>query len=132
VYASKRWVVLSSAPLLCALSAFLQADVTSIGRANQIGEEAMGLTRGTQIPDVSNGAATSVRGAGERQMFAESPAMHGNEMGEDSGSQPPVERLQSTKPPDLNRVTFITETRSSSRWTEDGCPSTFLFLSTFS
>lgn len=106
MYSGTRSVVLSLAPFLCALSAFPQADVASIGRANQIGEEPIGLTRGTQIPGVSNGAAASVWGAGERQMFGldaqESLAMHGSAMGEDS-NQPPIERLQSTNPPDLSR-----------------------------
>jgi Lipid A 3-O-deacylase (PagL) len=114
VYASKRSVVFSLAPILCALSAFPQAGVASNDRANQLGEEAMRLMREKQIftvPtfDISeyfDGAATSAQGARERQMFdldaKESPAL-GNKPGEDSEYRPSDERLRSAKPADFNR-----------------------------
>jgi hypothetical protein len=39
-FASKRSIILSLAPLLCALSAFPQADVASVNRTNQLGDAA--------------------------------------------------------------------------------------------
>ncbi len=116
MYASKRSVVLSLAPLLCAVSAFPQAGVGSIDRANQPGEEAMRLIREKQIfaaPTFNTSeyfadrAATSAQGARERQMFdldaRESPAMLGNKPVEDSKNQLSDERLLGSKPPDFNR-----------------------------
>jgi len=109
VYASKRWVVLSLAPLLCALSAFSHADVASIDPANQLDEEAMQLMPEKQIlaAPFFNVSANLNQGAGKRQMLdldaQQSRAMLGTKLGEDSKSQPPVERLQRAKPPDFNR-----------------------------
>jgi hypothetical protein len=116
VYASKRWVVLSLAPLLCALSAFPQADLASIDHANQLGKEALRLMPEKQIlaapsfkipESLAGRAATSEQGARKRQMFdldaQESPAMLVNKPAEESKIQPSVERLESAKPADFNR-----------------------------
>lgn len=106
MYASKRSLVFSLAPLLFALSAFPQAGVASIDRANQLGEEGMRLMREKQIfavltfniPEYSaDRTATSAQGARERQMFdleaQQSPATN----------QPSDEGLRGSKPADLNR-----------------------------
>jgi len=78
MYASKRSVVLSLAPLLCAVSAFPQAGVASIDHANQLGKETMRLMREKQIFAVptfpifeyfADHAASAAQGARERQML---------------------------------------------------------------
>jgi Lipid A 3-O-deacylase (PagL) len=116
VYAGKRSVVLSLAPLLCALSAFPQAGVSSVDRANQLGEGTMRLVREKQILAVpsfnisecfADRAGTSAQGARERQVFGldaqESPGILGNKTEEDAQNQPSEERLRGAKPADLNR-----------------------------
>ncbi len=107
-YASKRSIVLSLAPLLWALSAFPQADVASVNRTNQLGEDAIRRMPEKQIFAVAtfniseysaDGPATSAEGVGERQMFdldAQESKHHGS-----------PNRLTSTK-------TSITETSSNS------------------
>src|ERR1700731_556871 len=79
MYASKRSVVLSLAPLLCALSAFPQAAVASLDHANQFGP------------------ATMTR---EKQIFA---MPNFPKPGEEAKIQPLDEKLRSSKPADLNR-----------------------------
>jgi hypothetical protein len=103
------------APLLCAFSAFSQAGVAAIDRANQLGEQAVQPMREEQIlaapafniSEYFDRAATSARAARERQLFDldahESPAMLGNAPGKDSGYQPSDERSGSVKPADFNR-----------------------------
>jgi hypothetical protein len=116
VYTSKRSVVLSLAPLLCALSAFPQAGVASIDRANQLGEETLRLMREKQIFAVPtfNGfegfadpAATSAQATRDSQMSGlesrESPARPESNPGERSNVKPLVERLSVPKSADSNR-----------------------------
>ena len=116
MYASKRWVVLSLAPLLCALSAFPQADLASIDHANQLGKEAMRLMPEKQIlgaptfkttESLAGRAATSEQGARTRQMFdldaQPSSAMLGSKPVEESKIQPSDERSRSAKAADFNR-----------------------------
>lgn len=118
MYARKRWVVLSLAPLLYALYAFPQASLASLGRANQPGEEApqgMGEKQISAVPacnifdNYANGAATPAQGAREPQMFdlddRESPAAQGNKPGGDAQNQPPDKKLRA-KPADFNRDIF--------------------------
>lgn len=116
MYASQRWVVLSLAPLLYALSAFPQADPASIDHANQLGKEAMRLMPEKQIlgaptfktsESLAGRATTSERGARTRQMFdldaQASSAMAGSKPVEESKIQPSEERLRTAKPADFNR-----------------------------
>src|ERR1700739_3586531 len=79
MYASKRSVVLSLAPLLCALSAFPQAAVVSLDHANQFGDVTM---------------------TSEKQIFA---MPNFPKPGEESKIQPLDEKLRSSKPADFNR-----------------------------
>jgi len=119
VYARKRSAVLCLAPLLCALSAFPQADVASLDRANQLSEDALRLMPERRIfaaPSFNisayspEPAATPEQGTHERQMFdldaQESRAMLGTEPGENSKYQPLDERLRSAKPADFNREIY--------------------------
>lgn len=107
--ASKRSAVLSLALLLCALSAFPQADVPSLDRANQLGENAMRLMPEKRLLAAPsfNVSAKLNPGAGKPQMFdldaQESRGMLGNEPRDDSQGQLLVKRLPSTKPPEFNR-----------------------------
>jgi hypothetical protein len=115
VYTSKRSVVLSLAPLLCAFSAFPQDQAASIDHANHLCEEAVRLMSEKQIlavppfdtPKYFDGAATSATGERERQMLdldaRESPAMPGNKPVEDSEYRPSNERFRIAKPADFNR-----------------------------
>jgi hypothetical protein len=114
VYASKRWVVLIPAPLLCALSAFPQGGVASIDPANRLGE-AIQLMADKQIfamqtfniSEYFEPSATSALAARERQMFdfgdQESSAMPRHTSGGDSAYQPSIERSRSAKTDDFNR-----------------------------
>jgi hypothetical protein len=79
MYASKRSVVLSLAPLLCALSAFSQAAGAFLDHANQVG----------------NATMTS-----EKQIFA---MPNFPKPGAESKIQPLDEKLRSSKPADFNR-----------------------------
>src|SRR5437879_13360134 len=79
MYASKRSVVLSLAPLLCALSAFPQAAVASLDHANQFGDATM---------------------TSEKQIFA---MPNFPKPGEESKIQTLDEKLRSSKPADFNR-----------------------------
>jgi len=116
VYASKRSVVLSLAPLFCAVSMFPQTGVASIDRANQQGEETMRLMREKQIVAAptfntfeyfADRAATSAQGARERKMFDLHPQEPGaslrSEPGEDSKIQPSDEGLRLSPPADFNQ-----------------------------
>jgi hypothetical protein len=115
-YASKRSIVLSLAPLLWALSAFPQADVASVNRTNQLGEDAIRRMPEKQIFAVAtfsiseysaDGPATSAEGVGERQMFdldaQESPAMLENKPGGRASIQPLVKTSRVSKPADFNQ-----------------------------
>jgi len=79
MYASKRSVVLSLVPLLCALSAFPQAAVASLDHANEFGDATM---------------------TSEKQIFA---MPNFPKPGEESKIQPLDEKLRSSKPADFNR-----------------------------
>jgi len=79
MYASKRSVVLSLAPLLCALSAFSQAAGAFLDHANQFGDATM---------------------TSEKQIFA---MPNFPKPGEESKIQPLDEKLRSSKPADFNR-----------------------------
>jgi Lipid A 3-O-deacylase (PagL) len=79
MYASKRSVVLSLAPLLCALSAFSQAAGASLDHVNQVGDAIM---------------------TSEKQIFA---MPNFPKPGEESKIQPLDEKLRSSKPADFNR-----------------------------
>lgn len=113
MYVSKRSVVLSLAPLLCALSAFPQAGVSSIDRTNQLGEGTMRPVREEQILAVPNFniseccAGSSVQGGGERQVFGsdarEFPGIPENMTVEDAQNQPSEKTLHGAKPADFNR-----------------------------
>jgi hypothetical protein len=117
------------APLLCALSAFPQADLASIDHANQLGEEAMRLMPEKQIlaapsfkipESLAGRAATSEQRARKRQMFVldaqESQPMLGSKPAEESRIQP-SERIQSAKPADFNRDIYY---RSKLEFSLDG------------
>ena len=113
MYASKWSVVLSVAPLLCVLSAFPQAGVVSTDSANPRGAEAPRLMHENHdlvVPSFNlreDSADRTATSAHEREMVdldvPEPTATLGNEPGEDSKNPPPVERLQSAKPADVNR-----------------------------
>jgi hypothetical protein len=106
MYARKPSVVLSLAPLLCALPASPQAGV-SPDRANQLGErQSLAVPAFIVFDYLADHAVPPAQGARQRQMFElhapESPATLGNEPGEDS-NPPWVKRLPDSKPPDFNR-----------------------------
>ena len=115
MYPWKQSLVLSLAPLLCALPAFPEAGL-SIYHANQLSEEPMRLMRKKQIFAVptftifeyfADLAAPPAQGARERQMFnlhpQEPPAYLRRKPGEDSKIQPSDERLRVSLPPDFNQ-----------------------------
>jgi hypothetical protein len=115
VYASRRSVVLGLAPLLCAFSAFSQAGVASLDRADQLGEEAVQPMREEQIfavpafniSEYFDRAATSAPGARDHRMFDFAPqkslAMLADKPAEDSEYEPLGGRSGSAKPADFNR-----------------------------
>jgi len=117
-----RSVVLSLAPLLCALSAFPQSGAVSIDHANQPGEETSRLVREKQILGgptftpfeyFADHAATPTPwdgsfSASERLpqpggSLEESLATPGNMPGEGSKNSASIERLEPSKPADFNR-----------------------------
>ncbi len=122
MYASKRSLVLSLAPLLCALSAFTQSSAVSIDRANQPGEEALCLVREKRILSVptftpfesfADQAVTPAPWDGSFTVsqrlprpdasLEKSPATPAKMPGEASKNPAPFERLQRSKPADFNR-----------------------------
>jgi hypothetical protein len=126
MYASKRSVVLSLAPLLCALAAFPQAGAVSIDHAKQPAEETIPLVHEKQILAVptltpfENSAdhaaapapwdgsfSASERLPQPEASLEESPATLGNINGGDSINPGSFERLPPSKPADFNRDIYF-------------------------
>jgi hypothetical protein len=122
MYASKRSVVLSLAPLLCALAAFPQAGAVSIDHAKQPAKETIPLVHEKQILAVptltpfENSAdhaaapapwdgsfSASERLPQPEASLEESPATLGNINGGDSINPGSFERLPPSQPADFNR-----------------------------
>ncbi len=117
MHASKRSVVLSLAPLLCALYAFPQAGIAPKDPPNQPGEEAMLVLRDRLIfagpmfnvaEYSADGAASSPQQTRDQIVDLDakgSPAMPVEAAG-DSVIQPIESRPTKTKPPDFNREIY--------------------------
>ncbi len=117
MHASKRSVVLSLAPLLCALYAFPQAGIAPKDPPNQPGEEAMLVLRDRLIfagpmfnvaEYSTDGAASSPQQTRDQIVDLDakgSPAMPVEAAG-DSVIQPIESRPTKTKPPDFNREIY--------------------------
>jgi hypothetical protein len=114
MYASKQSVVLSLAPILCALSAFPQSAAVSNDHANQPGEEAiLGVPTFSSIENFADHAATPTPWAGgfsasellpqPDSSLEESPATLGNMPGENSKNPASFEGLPPSQPGDFNR-----------------------------
>ncbi len=110
MYASTRSVVLSLAPLLCAVFAFPQAGVVSMDHANPMGAESWPLAPCTGVmvlcaeptPRVGSVSATE-RLPRSNALPEVSLATLGSNAGEDSKVEPTIARSPVSKPPEFNR-----------------------------
>jgi hypothetical protein len=97
MHASKRSVVLSLAPLLCALAAFPQSGAVSIDPTFTPSEYS---AEHAATPTPSDGSERSPQPDASPK---ESPATSGNMTGKDSSNPASFVRLQPSKPADSNR-----------------------------